>query len=212
MAIAAFQASASDADRIDGIPVPPSLPVRPLHALISVGRLVRNKEDTRQVFEIIKALAGGAGRRLFARFLATPYGRRVVTEPVRIEKFLGDRELLRALPEGSLGRAYLAFMEGENLTPEGLLAAAGEAGLHAADDAAPVVGMDQRGELGDGRGRPVDAEDAQQRLVPMDAVLGDVPAPGAAARRLQRGHQPLVRLLQLSLRLRQRYPSFRRRS
>jgi ubiquinone biosynthesis protein COQ4 len=35
---------------------------------------------------------------------------------------------LRALPEGSLGRAYLAFMEGEKLTPEGLLASAERGG------------------------------------------------------------------------------------
>ena len=36
---------------------------------------------------------------------------------------------LRAYPEGSLARAYLAFMEGENLTPEGLRGAAEEADI-----------------------------------------------------------------------------------
>lgn len=116
-------------ETIDGFPTPPSPPVRPVHAVSSVLKLIRNKEDTRQVFETINALSGGSGKRLFRRFVATPYGRRVVSEPVRLERILGDRAGLRALPEGSLGRAYLDFMEGEDLTPEGLLAAAGEAGI-----------------------------------------------------------------------------------
>jgi len=120
------------ADKIEwiaGFPTPPTPPIRPLHALVSVWRLVRNKEDTRQVFEIVQALSGGAAKRLFARFVATPYGRRVITQPVRLENILSDHETLRALPEGSLGRIYLDFMEGENLTAEGLIDAAGEAGI-----------------------------------------------------------------------------------
>lgn len=114
---------------IAGLPTPPSLPIRPLHAVASVIKLILNKEDTRQVYEVVQALAGRAGKRLFARFVATPYGRRVATEPVRIENILGDRAALRRLPEGSVGRAYLAFMEGENLTADGLLGAAEEAGI-----------------------------------------------------------------------------------
>jgi ubiquinone biosynthesis protein COQ4 len=114
---------------VNGFPTPPDLPIRPLHAAISVGKLILNKEDTRQVYEVVQDLAGNAGKRLFKRFTDTPYGRRVVAEPVRLEEILSDREMLRSLPEGSVGRAYLAFMEGENLTPDGLLGAAEEAGI-----------------------------------------------------------------------------------
>ena len=114
---------------VNGFPLPPAPPIRPFHAFAAVLKLIANKEDTRQVFEVLQSLAGGSGRRLFERFTNTPYGRRVVAEPVRLETILGDRERLRALPEGSLGRVYLAFMEGENLTPEGLLGAAEEAGI-----------------------------------------------------------------------------------
>ncbi|WP_428407717.1 Coq4 family protein [Hyphococcus sp.] len=114
---------------INGFPTPPVLRRRPLHAFVSVIKLVTNKEDTRQVFEIVQALAGDSPKKLFRRFTSTPYGRRVVTEPVKLEEILGDRERLRAYPEGSLARAYLAFMEGENLTPEGLRAAAEEASI-----------------------------------------------------------------------------------
>lgn len=114
---------------VDGFPTPPNQPVRPLHALSSVIKLVRNKEDTRQVFEVVSALSGGHGRAIFRRFVATEYGHRVAGEPVKLEEILSDREMLRALPAGSFGRAYLAFMEGENLTAEGLIGASEEAGI-----------------------------------------------------------------------------------
>ena len=57
------------------------------------------------------------------------YGRRVVADPVRLEEILSDRERLRAMAEGSVGRAYLDFMEGGNLTADGLIDAAEEAGI-----------------------------------------------------------------------------------
>ncbi len=119
----------SEIEYIGGHPTPPPPPVRPFHALLSVLRLVRNKEDTSQVFETVSALSGSVGRRMFRRFVATPYGRRVVETPIRLEEVLSDREALRALPEGTLGRAYLDFMEGENLTADGLIDAAEEAGI-----------------------------------------------------------------------------------
>lgn len=118
-----------DIEWLNGFATPPSPPIRPFHAMASVFRLVSNKEDTRQVFEIVQALAGRNGKQLFQRFTSTPYGRRVVSEPVKIEEILSDRDALRAMPEGSLGRTYLDFMEGENLSAEGLLDAAGEAGI-----------------------------------------------------------------------------------
>lgn len=121
------------ADKIEwiaGFPTPPTPPVRPMHALVSIIRLIRNKEDTRQVYEVVQALSGGAGKRLFAQFAGSAYGRRVITEPVKLEEIMCDHEALRALPEGSVGRTYLDFMEGENLTAEGLLDAAQEAGVY----------------------------------------------------------------------------------
>lgn len=118
-----------DVEWINGFPVPPSSPTRPFHAVASVFKLMRNKEDTRQVFEIIRALSGRSSRRLFERFTASDYGLRVVTAQVRLEDVLSDHEALRAMTPGSFGRAYLDFMEGENLTADGLLDSAEEAGL-----------------------------------------------------------------------------------
>ena len=79
-----------DIEWINGFATPPAPPVQPLHALAAVFKLVRNKEDTRQVFEAVSALSGGNGKRLFKRFTATPYGRRVISEPVKLEKILTD--------------------------------------------------------------------------------------------------------------------------
>lgn len=118
-----------DIEWINGFATPPAPPVRPFHALTSVLKLIRNKEDTRQVFEAVSALSGANGKRLFRRFTSTPYGRRVISDPVKLEKILSDRDALRSLPEGSVGRTYLDFMEGGNLTADGLIDAAEEAGI-----------------------------------------------------------------------------------
>lgn len=119
---------------IDGYALPPDQKVRPLHALVSVIKLVLNKEDTRQVFETIMAMSGGSGKTLFKRFLSTESGRKVISGDVDMASILGDRAALRRLPEGSLGRIYLAFMETEGLSIEGLVAAADEANLRFDDE------------------------------------------------------------------------------
>jgi len=114
---------------VQGFATPPSPKFRPVHALVSAIRLILNKDDTRQVFEVVTALSRGSARRLFERFVTTPYGRRVVTEPVKLEEILGDFARLRAMPAGSLGRAYVDFMDEAGFTPQGLIAAADEAGV-----------------------------------------------------------------------------------
>jgi ubiquinone biosynthesis protein COQ4 len=119
---------------INGFQAPPVAPRRPVHAVKAVAKLILNKDDTRQVFEIASALAGDAGHRLFKRFTSTTYGRRVVETPVKLEDVLSRFEDLRRLPAGSLGRAYLDFMEEAGFTPQGLIAASEEAGFEAESD------------------------------------------------------------------------------
>ncbi len=114
---------------IQGFATPLSPPFRPFHALASAIRLILNKDDTRQVFEVVSALLRNSSKRLFERFVATPYGRRVVTEPVKLEDILGDFPRLRGLPEGTFGRAYVDFMDEAGFTPQGLIDAAEEAGF-----------------------------------------------------------------------------------
>lgn len=96
-------------------------PFRPLEAIRAVGQLLRNPEDTRQVFKVMAALRGRTGHRLFARFAASPTGAAVLADRRRLLDRLEDQTALAALPDGSLGRAYLEFMRAEDLSAAGLV-------------------------------------------------------------------------------------------
>jgi len=128
MAFAAAQicrAAPAPAD-ISALATPPRRRLRPLTALGHVRELLQNKEDTSQVFHITRALSGGSEIDTFARFMATPYGRRVAAGEVDLAEDLADREPLRRLPEGTYGRVYADFMDREGLTPDGVNQAASE--------------------------------------------------------------------------------------
>jgi ubiquinone biosynthesis protein COQ4 len=102
---------------------------RPLVALDAIRKLIRNKEDTSQVFRLLVALRGMSFVRNVKRFKATPLGARVLAEKRDLVDVLVDRVYLEKLPVGSLGREFIAFMDGCGITPEGLTEAAREAGL-----------------------------------------------------------------------------------
>ena len=97
--------------------------LRPLSAIRAVRALMKDPEDTRQIFVIFRALRGKSGIRLFQRFAASPMGKRILAEQRSLLAVLSDRARLRALPSGSVGRAYFEFMEQENLSADGLVAA-----------------------------------------------------------------------------------------
>ena len=99
---------------------------QPVRALRAVAALVRDPEDTTQVFTIIDALSGDAPARLVKRLEGEPGGRRLLAKRPDIVPLLSDRAALGRLPEGTLGRAYLAFVESEGITADGLLEASKE--------------------------------------------------------------------------------------
>jgi len=94
---------------------------RPLEAAAALRRLVANPEDTAQVFVIMRALSGNALVDGHARFAKTDVGATVLQEQRDLLQVLCDRARLRAMPEGSLGRAYLEFVEANGITAEGLV-------------------------------------------------------------------------------------------
>jgi ubiquinone biosynthesis protein COQ4 len=102
---------------------------RPLVALDAIRKLIRNKEDTAQVFRLLFALRGNSFDRNFKRFAKSPVGQRVLTNKEDLVHVLCDRAYLESLPAGSLGRTFLAFMDDCGITPQGLTEAANEAGL-----------------------------------------------------------------------------------
>jgi ubiquinone biosynthesis protein COQ4 len=101
---------------------PPSPRLRPIAALRAVRNLMRNREDTQQVFLLIEALRGKTTLRQLTRFRRTETGRAVLGENRRLLDRLSDRASLAALPAGTLGRAYYDFMASESLSAEGLVA------------------------------------------------------------------------------------------
>jgi ubiquinone biosynthesis protein COQ4 len=106
---------------------PPRRRIRPLDAWQAIRALLRDPDDTRQVFKIVDALSGKAGERIFRRLRATESGTRVLAEQRNLLETLCQRDALAALPPGSLGRSYLDFVTREQITADGLVAASQEA-------------------------------------------------------------------------------------
>ena len=94
--------------------------IEPRRALRAMRSLLRDPDDTPKVFEIIDALSGNAGERLFRRFARSPVGDRVLRERRDLLTTLGDTAYLQSLPPGSLGRVYAEFVAREQLSPQGL--------------------------------------------------------------------------------------------
>lgn len=94
---------------------------RPLLALQALRRLIADPERTEEVFVILQHLSGDALQRGFKRFAEVP--NRLPWLERSMVDVLSNRDGLRTLPIGSLGRAYLAFVETENLSADGLVEA-----------------------------------------------------------------------------------------
>ncbi len=95
----------------------------PGRALRAARILANNPDDLPQVFTIIESLSGRTLQRIGNRMAATPEGKRLLERRPDIVDVLADRAALARLPEGSLGRAYLAFVERENITADGIRSA-----------------------------------------------------------------------------------------
>lgn len=94
---------------------------RPLKALHHFRKLIRNKEDTTQVFYVVEALNGNSFQKRFVKFANSEKGRERIEENRFLPSILDNHDWLATLPDGSLGRAYLDFMTKEKLTAQGLV-------------------------------------------------------------------------------------------
>jgi ubiquinone biosynthesis protein COQ4 len=108
----------------------PSLELQPLRAFAALKKLIANPDDTSQVFTMIEALSGKAPLRVLRRFRADPDGKRLLETRADIRPILVDRAKLERMPRGSLAEAYLAFLDREGITADGLVEASkqGETG------------------------------------------------------------------------------------
>lgn len=95
--------------------------MQPLRALKAVRRLIADKDDTEQVFEIMNALVGRSTQWGYRKLLRSPVGGEEAYRRLELADIFQDHEVLRALPEGSLGRAYLDFVEAQDFSAYGLV-------------------------------------------------------------------------------------------
>ncbi|EJL27227.1 hypothetical protein involved in ubiquinone biosynthesis [Caulobacter sp. AP07] len=94
--------------------------LQPLRALRAVRRLIADKEDTRQVFEIMRALSGRAIPKGYRRLLSTPEGGRIAYERDEFAERLSDPAWLAGFAPGTVGAAYRDFIAPRGLSAEGL--------------------------------------------------------------------------------------------
>jgi ubiquinone biosynthesis protein COQ4 len=113
-------------------------PRRPLVAFKAFRKLSDNKEDTLQVFEIIRALSGSALASQYQRLLATAEGGRQAYRGEELADRLQDMDWLDGLPEGSVGALYRQFIALRGLSAYGLADESRKLGEVDVDAAHPI--------------------------------------------------------------------------
>jgi len=102
--------------------------MKPWVALRALRELIADPEKTEKVFEVIQAMSGNSMERGLRRFKSTTSGARLLAQGTDLMSVLVDKQRLRSMPVGSLGQAYLDFLETGNLDAQGLIAASEEPG------------------------------------------------------------------------------------
>ena len=90
-------------------------------AFRALRRLLSDKDDTGQVFEIMAALNGGSTAKGYQRLLRTPRGGRLAFERAELAERLMDDAWLDSFAPGTVGATYRAFVRSENLSAQGLV-------------------------------------------------------------------------------------------
>ena len=106
-------------------PTQPGRPANPFRmewgkAFNAFRKLMADKEDTAQVFEIMRALAGQSTPDGYRRLISTPRGGRIAYDRVELAERLMDRKWLSSFAPGTVGAAYAEFTARENLSADGL--------------------------------------------------------------------------------------------
>ena len=94
--------------------------IRPLKAYKHFQKLIADKEDTTQVFDIVEALDGNNLQKDYKRFMSTAEGQARYDERKNLVPLLDNHETLRKFPMGSVGHHYCDFMEAQGLSAQGL--------------------------------------------------------------------------------------------
>lgn len=117
--------------------------LEPLTALRAFRRLLADKEDTAQVFEIMRALSGRSIGRGYDRMLETFEGGRQAFLREELAHKLDDPVWLARFEPGTVGAAYREFRQARGFTAEGLADEARKLG-DMVDAAHPIVWYSRR--------------------------------------------------------------------
>lgn len=98
--------------------------VRPLGALAAFRDLIKAPHDTRHVFRFFAATHGRTGEASFRRFIASEYGRSIISDRQRFADTLNNRAQLEACGPDTFAAAYLNYLDTEGLDPLGVHEAA----------------------------------------------------------------------------------------
>ncbi|TMJ10828.1 MAG: ubiquinone biosynthesis protein [Alphaproteobacteria bacterium] len=90
-------------------------------ALRALRQLLANRDDTVQVFRIMRALNGGNGRINYDRLLKSPEGGRLAYERAELARLFADDAWVAQFAEGSVGAAYRAFLGRTGYSADGLV-------------------------------------------------------------------------------------------
>ena len=99
---------------------PPSTRLDFPRAIRAFRKLLRDKEDTAQVFEIMRALNGRSTMMGYQRLLRSAAGGRIAYQREELIGHLDNDDAMRAYPAGTVGGEYFAWRTAENLSAEGL--------------------------------------------------------------------------------------------
>lgn len=114
-------AAASAAGRPFIDPQRPMPGYRPVKAWHHFRELLKNKENTEEVFHIFEALPWKGVEAAARAYLGSEHGRKVRASEPYLVPILDDHAALRRLPAGTVAHAYCDFMEREGLTAQGLI-------------------------------------------------------------------------------------------
>ena len=107
---------------------------RPFKALSHFRKLIKDKEDTEQVFHIFECLPRKGFIDDARAFVESEKGQRLMASEPYLPDLLDDHSWIDKLPEDSVGHAYVSFMRREGLSAAGLVAEADKMGRPKFDD------------------------------------------------------------------------------
>ncbi|HEX7944815.1 MAG TPA: Coq4 family protein [Phenylobacterium sp.] len=124
-------------------PRPMSTRLDVVHALRSLRKLLADKDDTVQVFEIMRALNGASTAKGYHRLLDTPEGGRIAYEREEFGARLMDDAWLDSFAPGTVGAAYRDFIREAGFSADGLADVSRE-GIREVDQPHPYAWFGRR--------------------------------------------------------------------